>query len=356
MKKTRLDAYRHNPWPFEVIPGPEWQDVFGQLLPAMVFHQMCPCVEQGKTQVPADLAEHFSIEGGYPHLTVPFEGNEVLYLKFYQWMKGCCEHPFMEAKSATLGGVLEDETASVAFHVMWNAIEQMGKDRIPLLYRLTCDLGQCTAGSIAVEEVPATLQEIKVLQQHEIVTPFLIDSGTEESVIDDVRYLTCREPVLETRTGRWLVDQLFPRVDGEISTDGFRIYQQIDSDMDWVEVFHARRFEQKIIKPQRVAQDPEVLFTNLETGATFVTKGWISTTGMQDSQEFHVDGRKSDICEHVVDVVEKACLWVMETGQPAHYAGPNAIFVDWGVPFEDDPDPLGDWPAPFADDTDFPAL
>jgi hypothetical protein len=316
-------------------------------MPEMVFYSACNCVQDRKIEIPSAFAKYFSTEGGYPHLTLPVDGNENVYLQFHEWKRHGCARWFMHQEVKCFGAVMQSDEGPVQFYLMQNAIEQIGQKRLPNLYRLTCALGVNTSGSIFMHQALAILEEIAVLRQQEIRIPFLIDSYTGAVVRDDVIECAERVPVLLSAGDR----SIAPNVFGRITSRGFHIFVQSAEDgTDEQEVFEAQYFEQKIHEP-KFAQDEkhrDVVFTNLENGKTFVTDAWITGRDTQNSQIFHVESRKSELDLDFADVIEMVCHWVLDTGQPAHYAGYDALLIEWVPPIEECEDPLADRPKSAA--------
>lgn len=96
-----------------------------------VFMVLCDCYQCGRTSEPPIPREFISVRGGFPHLLVPVEGHEEIYMAFYNWLTDCCDHYSMRAFASGLGCSHDWHILLGDLELMHHIIDQAGSERVP---------------------------------------------------------------------------------------------------------------------------------------------------------------------------------------------------------------------------------
>jgi hypothetical protein len=291
---------------------------------------MCNCWKEGKVAPPPFDPSLFSAEGGIPHLTVPVDGNEDLYLRHHEWMRNCCEHPFMRIGLKTFGAYFITDNGPMQHRLMCEALEQFGADELPNLRKLTRALGENFMGTLTLDDMKATLKEIAILRNSK-TDPCLVNGQEQLDVIWDSHIY-----------GRDITRMLWPAQGdhgkslfrAELDRNGFNLFSQISAESDrWDKVFQAERFEQKTVTGTGQLSDLnfETTFINLDNGTSFVgnigvDKGETSFTPFLCVEYSGGRNRYSFATK-----IEEICAAALDLGQAVHFSGPDVILLEWDV-------------------------
>lgn len=279
----------------------------------------CRCWEEGKIK-PLPFPEHIrlNLDEGYFELDLPYEGNEDKFSRFDIWTEDCCPHGDLTCASEYISNW-------TGYRLFQEALGQVGWERFPVL---KAQLPERNGGSTDSESAAQALRELEHFERHARLGPItvLVDSDSGYVIFKHV-YAYAGEFILDGRSG----------LNAGVDPSGFFIRQAQSPNR---EVFRARRFEQRLLGPQRVEGpngDDSVEYTDADTGRQFVGRiavpgrtiawpdgRWENDAGQRRFEyprRLHVEERQrgADEFADIVKSLRTVFQASVATGNPVHW-------------------------------------
>jgi hypothetical protein len=114
---------------------------------------MCRCWQDRRTSPPPLPADQIAVDDGYLNPTLPYQGDENLYVAFDQWRRQACEHERMHAADERIANV-----AGYAF--FQETLARAGWEHFPVL---DAELPHANGGTMPADAAARVLEELRYL-------------------------------------------------------------------------------------------------------------------------------------------------------------------------------------------------